>query len=231
MKLTETYLRKENEHINYVVYLPENGGENLPMVTFLHGAGERGTRIENLYRLGLPRLIKEGYEYPAIILIPQCHEKLEWINLPCELMALIEKVAKKYKADMSRLSITGGSMGGFGTWEMGMCFPNKFSVIAPICGGGASWRAPNLITTPVYTYHGSKDDTVPLIYSEMMVDAVKNAGGKAEFTVFEGAMHNDAIEKTYEETDLMDILINTVREDFSEVKETFSEYFGDSWEK
>lgn len=227
MKLAETYTRKENEHINYLVYLPDNGGENLPMVTFLHGAGERGSRFENLYRLGLPRLIKEGKDYPAIIFIPQCHEKLVWQNLPCELMALIDKVADKYGADRARISITGGSMGGFGTWEMGMTFPNKFSVLAPICGGGASWRAPNLITTPIITFHGSEDPTVPIFYSKMMVDAVNKAGGNAKLNVFDGACHNDTIDRAYEETDLMDILINTVRTDFSEVKETFSEFYGE----
>ena len=140
-------------------------------------------------------------------------------------MNLIDNIAEKYQADNKRLSVTGGSMGGFGTWDMGLCYPSRFSAIAPICGGGLSWRASILIKTPVFAYHGACDDTVPAVYSQLMVDTVKKECGKVTFTLFENTGHNDAIHKAYTETDLIDKLINTVRKDFSEVKEAMSQYF------
>ncbi len=225
MKLYEKYLRKDNEKLNYLVYAPENLSDSLPLILFLHGAGERGMHTENLYRHGIAKMIKEGYEIPAIVLIPQCHENLVWNNLVRELGDLTDKIAEKYNADKAKISVTGGSMGGFGTWEMGLTYPNKFSVIAPICGGGLSWRAANLKNTPVFAYHGALDDCVPLVYSELMVDAVNKNGGNACLTVFPDNWHNDTIQKAYYETDLIEKLISTVRTDFAEIPEAFSDCF------
>lgn len=225
MKLYEEHIRTGAEKLNYLIYGPENLEPNLPMITFLHGAGERGIHTENLYRHGIPKLIKEGMEIPAVVLIPQCHERFVWNNLVEELMILIENIAEKYQADNKRLSVTGGSMGGFGTWDMGLCYPNRFSAIAPICGGGLSWRASNLIKTHVFAFHGDCDNVVPIVYSQLMVDAVEKSGGSVTFTIFEDAGHNDTIHKAYAETDLIEKLINAERTDFAEVKETASQYF------
>ncbi len=221
----EVYKRAENEKINYIVYTPKELKNSLPLIVFLHGAGERGTNIDHIPKLGLPRLVEEGYEYDAIILCPQCHEALVWNNVVCELKEVIDRVAEKYGADKSRISITGGSMGGFGTWEMGLCFPNFFSAIAPVCGGGLSWRTSNLVTTPVFAFHGRKDQIVPLIYSELMVDGVNKNGGSATLTVFEELGHNDAIDEAYRNTDLVERLMTVRRESFEPVSEAFSQYF------
>lgn len=225
MKLYEEHIRTGEEKINYLIYGPEKLEPNLPMITFLHGAGERGIHTENLHRHGIPKLIKEGLEIPAVVLVPQCHEGFVWNNLVEELMNLIDNIAEKYQADNKRLSVTGGSMGGFGTWDMGLCYPSRFSAIAPICGGGLSWRTSNLVTTPVFAFHGACDNVVPLVYSQLMVDAVEKSGGNVTLTIFEDTGHNDAIHKAYAETDLIEKLINAERTDFSEVKEAMSQYF------
>lgn len=39
---------KEYSNINYIVYLPEKIDENMPLLLFLHGIGERGENIENI---------------------------------------------------------------------------------------------------------------------------------------------------------------------------------------
>ncbi len=221
----EVYKRAEGEKLNYIVYTPKNMRDSLPLIVFLHGAGERGMNTDHIPKLGLPRLVEEGREYEAIILCPQCHEELVWNNVVCELKEVIDRVAEKYRADTSRISITGGSMGGFGTWEMGLCFPTFFSVIAPVCGGGLSWRASNLKSTPVLAYHGRKDPIVPLIYSELMVDGVNQNGGNATLTVFDELGHNDAIDEAYRNTDLVERLISIKRENYEPIAEAFSQFF------
>ncbi len=224
MIAAETHYREKNEKLNYIVYTPNVFREGLPMIVFLHGAGERGKKIENLKRHGIPKLISEGREYDAVILVPQCHENRVWNNVVDELMLVIDSVAEIYQVDSKRISITGGSMGGFGTWEMGMTFPDTFSAIGPVCGGGLSWRASNLVNTPVYAYHGAQDDIVPIAYSQLMVDAVNAAGGSAVFEVFEEQGHNDAIDRAYRETDLIEKLMGAVKKDGT-VKEALSEFF------
>ena len=38
--------------------------------------------------------------------------------------------------DTNRIYLTGLSMGGYGTWDLGLAYPERFAAIVPICGGG-----------------------------------------------------------------------------------------------
>lgn len=192
------------------VYVPENiSAEKLPLIVFLHGAGERGNGKEDLEKLklaGIPKYLNQDKEYPAVILMPQCPCDLVWNNLVLPLKKLIDEVIENYNIDQSRISITGLSMGGYGTWEMGLIYPNFFSAIAPICGGGLSWRAGLLKDIPIWAFHGDADDVVPLQNSIEMVDAVNKAGGKARLTIFHNVKHN-SWDEAYNSSNLLEWLI------------------------
>ena len=43
---------------------------------------------------------------------------------------------------------------------------------------------------PIHVYHGSKDEAVPKKKSDEMVEALKKAGGKPEYTIFPDAGHD-----------------------------------------
>ncbi len=217
---------EDGAFMNYTVYTPETMRDGLPMILYLHGAGERGTAVDHLTRYAIPMLIEEmGREYEAVILCPQCPGNCVWDNIPFEVKAIVDRVAAEYKVDPTRISATGSSMGGFGTWTMGLTFTGFFSAIAPVAGGGMSWRCANLRTTPVRAYHGGKDGTVPVIYSEMMVNAVNKLGGSATLTILDGYGHNDGIDAVYRDTDVIDWLITMTRTDFTPVPETLSNKF------
>lgn len=198
--------------LRYLVSLPDgfDGSKNYPMIVFLHGAGERGDDIERVKINALPKYISQGKKYPAVILCPQCPDNAVWGNIAFELKELIDWAAGEYHADKSRISLTGLSMGGFGTWEMAQLFPESFSAIAPVCGGGMTWRCGALKDTPVRAFHGALDEVVPLSYSAGMADAVNACGGHAELTVFQGDGHN-SWDSAYLRTDVTDWLIKAKR--------------------
>ena len=114
-------------------------------------------------------------------------------------------MVKTYGADPDRLSVTGISMGGFGTWELALTYPERFMKIAPLCSGGMSWRA-WAIKMPVRAYHGKLDDVVPYAYSTLMVDAVNACGGNAELITFDDLKHN-CWDRAFEQTDLIKWLV------------------------
>lgn len=179
--------------------------ESLPLIVGLHGAGERGTEPEKLRVHGIGKLFHADPchgGHRAITLCPQCPEGLVWNNLVLGLKELIDMVVADYHVDPLRISITGLSMGGFGTWEMALTYPHFFSCAAPICGGGLSWRCNLLKELPIRAFHGTADTVVPLSYSSVMVNAVNAAGGKAELITFEGVGHN-SWNPAYETTDLI----------------------------
>ncbi len=144
-----TTLVSDGAFMNYVVYTPETVTIGMKMLVYLHGAGERGLQIDHLNRRAVPAMLEGGLSLDAIVLCPQCPGYCVWDNIPFEIKKLIDKIAAEYEVDMSRISITGSSMGGFGTWTMGLNFPNFFSCMAPVAGGGMAWRAANLVKTPI----------------------------------------------------------------------------------
>ncbi len=193
--------------ISYTVHISEKlkDKENLPMVIFLHGAGERGHDHEKLFVHGPAKYIRQGkIDVPGILICPQCPDEYVWVNLAPMLKEFINKMADEYKADKSRISITGISMGGYGTWEMLMFAPELFYKAAPVCGGGTPWRA-SRIQAKVWAFHGDEDTVVPPKNSYEMVDAMRNAGQNPKFTVFHGVNHG-SWEPAYGDTRVIDWL-------------------------
>lgn len=73
--------------------------------------------------------------------------------------------------------------------------------------------------------HGSIDDTVPLVYSQFMVDGVNSNGSHAELIKIDGYGHNDGIDYTYRCTKVIDWLTKQRRTDFMYVPEVCEELF------
>ena len=211
-------------NMNYEVFFPENY-EDLPLLVYLHGAGERGGVLEHVERHAVPKLILEGREFPAVVLCPQCPEWAVWDNVVRDVKAVIDHVVKEFGIKKDRICITGSSMGGYGTWMMGKTYTNFFSALGPVAGGGMAGRTSNLRTTPVLAVHGDADDVVLPIYSTLMVDGVNAAGGCARLILLPGEDHNDGIDSAYRNTELIDWLLTQRRTDFEPVPENCSEYF------
>ena len=212
--------------LGHILYAPNRSDlSELPLMVYLHGAGERENDLSHLERCALPWLVKLGRSYDAIILCPQCPADRVWDNVVADVKNLIDSVVAEYQIKKDRICITGSSMGGFGTWMMAMTYRNFFSGIAPVAGGNMSWRSQNLISTPVFAAHGDRDSVVPIEYSRFMVDALKAQNANVLFKVLEGYGHNDGIEKAYVDGEITDWLLKQRRTDFTPVPETLSELF------
>lgn len=208
--------RQVNLEMSYLLYLPEDYGKtkkDWPLMVFLHGAGERGSNLDKVKVHGPAKLVDQGKELPFIIVSPQCPPGKWWPNFIEKVMALIDETVESYNVDTSRIYLTGLSMGGYGTWSIANTYPERFAAIAPICGGGMSFVAHNLVDTPVWAFHGAKDDVVPLSESQKMVDAVNAAGGRAKLTVYPTIEH-DSWTQTYENPKLYEWFLKHSRKSF-----------------
>lgn len=187
----------------YKLYLPEGytPEAKLPMLVFLHGAGERGTDPELTAFHGPLKLVKRGREFPFIIVAPQCPANSFWTYEAKTLLAFISGIAEELGADEDKIWLTGLSMGGYGAWALGELSPHTFAAIAPICGEGMVWAASELKDTPVWAFHGSADPVVPVNGTMSMVKAINAAGGSAKMTIYDGVGH-DSWTRTYENPEL-----------------------------
>lgn len=195
----------------YLLYLPENyeDQESWPLMLFLHGAGERGDDLNLVKVHGPPKLIEEGKHFPFIVVSPQVPAG-EWWKTPF-LDALLDEVIEQYNVDEDRIYVTGLSMGGFGTWELAMHYPNRFAAIAPICGGGNAFLACALRDVPIWNFHGEDDQVVPLDQSQAMVDALQRCNGNVRFTIYPETGH-DSWTETYDNPELYEWFLKHKRE-------------------
>lgn len=181
----------------YLVILPENydPAKKLPLLLFLHGAGERGDDLQVVKKHGPFKELQKG-ELQAILVAPQCPAGEGW-NAEV-LSGLLDEVEKEYAVDKSRIYVTGLSMGGYGSWAVASFSPDRFAAVAPICGGGNPEDAKKLVNVPLWAFHGDQDTAVTLAKGQAMIDSLKEAGGNPKFTVYEGVGH-DSWTQTYED--------------------------------
>jgi predicted peptidase len=184
----------------YLLALPEgyqaDEAKTWPLVVFLHGSGERGTDLELLKKHGPSRLMAEGQRFPAIMASLQCEAGQIWN--PHGVKAAVDHLLKTQRVDAKRLYLTGLSLGGFGTWDTAMEYPETFAAIVPICGGaGVRWvMAERIKDLPCWIFHGDQDTAVPLEFSTKMHGALTKAGSGAKLTIYPGVGH-DSWTRTY----------------------------------
>ena len=196
----------------YRLYVPSNydPSKSYPVVLILHGAGERGT--DNTAQL--VHVVKYLFDqenspvHDAIVVMPQCPGGNQWVDTPWAdgnysltnvkqsneskaVVELLDQIAQTYSTDTDRYYAMGISMGGFGTWDLIMRYPEKFAAAVPICGGADVAMAETLKDHPIYTAHGSADTVVPPTGTQEMVKALQDAGStKLIYKEVAGAGHD-----------------------------------------
>lgn len=218
----EIFTAPSGEILRYRQHLPKNvaAGKKLPLVLFLHGAGERGTNNVSQLKHGVSALLQHGAKAndPAVLLAPQCPSGMQWVNVPWSApshtmpeqpsvsmrlaLALLREKLATLPIDPDRVYVTGVSMGGYGTWDAIQREPALFAAALPICGGGDTARAPSIKNIPVWTFHGDKDTAVPVNRSRDMAKALEACGGKIQYREYPGAGH-DVWTRTYNDSDVL----------------------------
>jgi predicted peptidase len=193
----------------YQLYEPQLEGP-LPVILFLHGAGESGSDGLLPTTVGIgPAVAREPERFPALIVFPQA-QGYGWTgrNLDAALAAL-DDVAQHFAIDEDRVYVTGISMGGYGTWLLASMHPERFAAAVPICGGVSDDHeraAQRLARMPQWIFHGDADDIIKVSESRTMVAALRDAGAPIRYTEYAGVRHN-SWDRAYAEPELMPWLL------------------------
>src|SRR5579862_3823410 len=187
--------------VKYLLFKPkgydEASAKRWPLMLFLHGAGERGSNVWKVATHGPPKNVAQNPDFPFILVSPQCPDDEIWSN--DVLLGLLDDIIGRLKVDTRRVYVTGLSMGGYGTWDLGLSHPERFAAIVPICGGGdyitgllsARDKAQAVKTLGLWAFHGAKDPVVPVSESERMVGLLKRYGAQdVKLTIYPEAEHN-----------------------------------------
>lgn len=161
-----------------------------PVMFFMHGAGERGANLDVVKKHGPPKLVGKTNELNKFIIVsPQWPDPKSWWDTAA-LKGLIDNTLTTQPVDKDRVILTGLSMGGFATWSLLAAYPDLAAAAVPVCGGGDPSKAASYKDVPIHCYHGAKDNVVAQKKSDDMIEALKKAGGKPEYTIFPDAAHD-----------------------------------------
>jgi len=134
-----------------------------------------------------------------------------------DVFEVIEAVKERYNIDEDRIYLTGHSMGGSGTWYLGLHKPDVWAAIAPLSAGtdyrlrmerliavgeeipewlwalinesSPMYLVDNALNLPTFVSHGSDDKIVHVEHSRRIVAALKELGYTVEYDEVPGKGH------------------------------------------
>jgi len=209
------YIDGSGNSLPYRLFTPagRGAGQRFPLVLFLHGAGGRGN--DNLMQIDDEPIAltfcapDHQIDWPCFMIAPQCPVDKTWAAInagsnwnpggpmpvdPTWPLAAAKAVVDQLLAanadiDPAQVYVVGFSMGGYGTWEAAIRWPQTFRKLAPICGGGDPGSIGAIAGRPIWAFHAADDGIVPVQGSRAMANAVWNAGGNALYTEYPSSMN------------------------------------------
>jgi predicted peptidase len=209
---------KGTDTLRYRVLYPENYKEGTvyPLIVFLHGSGERGNDNESQLSHGGDLFLKDTLRkrFPAIVIFPQSPADSNWsvfkgrrdgtaafnhslntndLTTPERLVKLLmDSLSQHGIADKKRLYIGGLSLGGFGTYDLVIHYPDYFAAAFPICGqANIPLYVSKASAVPLWIFHGALDNVVSPQPDRDLEKALLSAGVKnVKYTEYPNANHN-----------------------------------------
>lgn len=199
----------QNESFKYRLFIPTSSEqEKLPILLWLHGAGEYG-RDNLLHLRWFDRIFIDSdhlEKYPFFVLAVQYpRENPMWFRStrgwargksPKDDMGeiaidVLRSVMKKYPIDSDRVYVAGISDGGGGCWEIVSRHPDLFAAAMPMAGGPTnSSILQKLIKVPIWAFNNSNDHLSPVEPIQQAVNEINRLGGIAHLTSDEGTVHD-----------------------------------------
>ena len=173
-------IRSNNNFFKYFIYYPSTIKENMPVLVYLHGIGERGNNLEDIEKYALPKYMNR-FEIPYIVIAPQCQDNNFWDYHLRDVEKVIDKEYKNFKFDKNNIYILGSSMGAYGAWNYLIERPNLFKGIVAVSGGimlPIKYNLNLIKDKPMLLYHGDKDDIVDVSESINTYNKLKKLGAK-----------------------------------------------------
>ena len=235
-----THRSAEGLTMPYRLSVPKDdaGRGPFPLVVYLHHAGQTGT--DNLKQIrhdqspdktdwgvGVFLLPETQRKHPCFVVAPQVPEQKAWAYMdwtkptsprPPEMneylrmmFEIVDGLLAEYPIDRGRIYITGASMGGFGTFEAVSRRPHFFAAAVPICGGHDEACAPLLADTPIWAFHGERDETISVQRTRNMIAAIRAAGGKPIYWEYAGVGHTFVRDLAYDDPRLVEWMFAQVR--------------------
>ena len=232
-----SFTSSQGDRIQYRLFIPRDydKAKKYPLVLFHHGAGGVGNdnrgNLEGPCPMEWAGPERQG-KHPCFIIAPQIprreRERREDGSSRNQIMKvhaqtiheILDHLEEEFSIDRSREYVTGLSMGGECTWMSLIERPERFAAAVPICAGDRfigmepSEMGRKFAQLPIWIFHGDADDVISVDVSRKLVQAFKEAGGKAKYTEYPGVGH-DSWSRAYRDSEFIDWLFAQSRKPVS----------------
>ena len=206
----------DGAEVEYRVYVPTgyDGNRATPLVIALHGLGS-GT----MYMMEYNNLVELAENYGYIVATPLGFNERGWYgsrgagnefnrrredpgpdNLgelsELDVLNVLEIMREEYNVDERRIYLIGQSMGGAGTWHIGMKYPDIWAALAPMAPAISDSRSPDELSAarrlPVMVVQGDVDTAVDVEKTRRWVAKMEELGMTYEYIEVAGGTHFSA---------------------------------------
>ncbi len=222
LKQTYNFAAAGKPEHEYALYVPSNYNprKKTPLVVLLHGLTSNPQQV-----MGYDGITEQAEKYGMIVVAPFGYNEGGWYGslgagndfgtetlnrytkgTPSNLGELSEQdvfnvldiVKHQFNIDSKRTYLAGHSMGGGGTFYLGMKYANKWAALAPMAPAVFS-RDPAQIekikSMPIIVVQGDKDNLVPVAGTRKWIDKMKDLGMNYKYIEIPGGDHVQAISR------------------------------------
>ncbi len=204
----------DGAEVEYRVYVPTtyDGNRATPLVIALHGLGS-GT----MYMMEYNNLVELAEDYGYIVATPMGFNERGWYggrgagnefdrrredpgpdNLgelsELDVMNVLGIMREQYNVDDRRIYLIGQSMGGGGTWHLGIKYPDIWAALAPMAP--AIYSSPDALSParnlPVMVVMGDADEAVDVEVTRQWVAEMEELEMNYEYIEVAGGSHFSA---------------------------------------
>ncbi len=205
----------DGAEVEYGVYVPTgyDSDRATPLVIALHGLGS-GT----MYMMQYNNLVELAEDYGYIVATPMGFNERGWYgsrgtgatnrggansgpdNLgelsELDVMNVLGMMREEYNVDDRRIYLIGQSMGGAGTWHIGMKYPDIWAALGPMAPAIGASRSPDELSAarrlPVMVVQGDADTAVDVEVTRRWVAKMEELGMNYEYIEVAGGSHFSA---------------------------------------
>ena len=208
-KKFEARAHKSDWAMPYRLFRPEAAGK-LPLLMYLHGSGglgddnEKQLGLGNIFGTRVWALPANQKRFPCYVVAPQTDRgwiRYDFSKEPAKqlpglgdgsrlALEIVDRLRRELAIDDRRIYVTGQSMGGAGVWNVLASRPELFAAAIVCCGSASSEDGSEAVGTPLWSFHGDADQTVPVSVSRDRIAARRKAGGRPLYTEYAGIDHN-----------------------------------------
>jgi predicted esterase len=162
------------------------GEKRWPLILWLHGSGNYPPLEKRNPHDGLIGWAEKQDGFPFVVLALQ---SFGWWESPA-VAEFVQRALADYRVDPDRVYLMGFSMGGYGTWQAIVDYPELFAAAVPIGGGkGQEQEVARIAELPVWIFNGEADYATRIEDARLMSDSLHAVGGRVRLTTFPGLDH------------------------------------------